>query len=867
MCGIWMTDLESSTEHLRSLGEEYGTVLARHHRILREAVAQEGGVEVGSEGDSLAVVLRDSSAALRAAVSAQRRLTETDWPDAPWRDRMAVHSGEVVLGESGAVGMALHEAARVRSVAHGGQIIVTELARASTVGPLGSDVELVDLGSHSVRDFPAAVRLYQVRAAGLPTDFPALRTMASRAVPAARTSFVGRGSELDDLLARLEDSRILTVTGPGGSGKTRLAYEAARRADSTWVVVVELAGVREDSQVVIEVAAALGARRPDEISEAVGARQLLLVLDNCEHVIAAAGSLVSGLCDACPAAVVLATSREPLGLAGEVVWPVPRLGIDDAVALFRTRATGPRDDELVTIACERLGRMPLAIELAAARVRSMALAELVDRLDDQLGLLTAGSRDIPRQQTLRATLEWSHQLLAPEERAVFRRLAVFAGGFRLDAAEAVAYQGNEDVVSVLDGLVTKSLVDLLPERARYRLLEPVRQYALERLTLAGERDVIQEAQLRWATQLARDASRMLFADQRKWTAVLDAERDNMGAAIGWALSHGRPDAACRIVSSLAWYWFTSAKSDSLVWIPRLLEELDVLAPSDRAKALLAAGLTLNDHLQDEQPVVWLREAESMFRRLGNRRALGATLFWLGRAEAGRDRFQEAVAIFDEAVTIYEELGDLFGLGWSLSWTGILARLQGDLASDEQVQERVLDICEAVPHVAAQAWSELSEVAAERDDVTLANEYITRAAELYRDLGDRWQLGITAGKHADYLIETDPGGSAIHLIEALTILRDMGADPDLYYQLVRAAVLVLRNDRPAKAATIVGAVRENVEARAEAKWPRYRRPMLRALRSLLHESGYKREVAVGQRLGVRGATEAAINWLSDTRYGE
>jgi predicted ATPase/class 3 adenylate cyclase len=863
-----MTDLESSTEHLRSLGDDYANVLALHHRILREEAAEEGGVEVGSEGDSLAAVFGDTSAALRAAVSAQRRLTETDWPDFPWRDRMAVHSGDVVLGESGAVGMALHEAARVRTLAHGGQVIVTDLAWASTVEPLGSDVDLVDLGTHSVRDFPAAVRLFQVQAAGLPTDFPALRTMASKQVPVARTSFVGRVSELDDLSARLEASRIVTVTGPGGSGKTRLAYEAARRADAGWVVVVELAGVREDSQVVIEMARALGARRPDEINDAVGARELLLVLDNCEHVIGPAGSLVSGLCDACPAAVVLATSREPLGLAGEVVWPVPPLSLDDAVALFRTRTTGPGDDGLVTVACERLGRMPLAIELAAARVRSMALAELVNRLDDQLGLLTTGTRDVPRQQTLRATLEWSHRLLTPEERVVFRRLAVFAGGFRLDAAQAVAHQTDEDVVRVLDGLVTKSLVDLLPDSARYRLLEPVRQYAFEQLTVAGERDVIQEAHLRWATQLARDANRTLFADQRKGIEVLDAERDNMGAAIGWALSHGQPDVACGIVSHLAWYWFTSAKSDSLVWIPALLEQLDLLAPPDRAKALLAAGITHCDNHNDERPVVWLREAEPIFRRLGNRRSLGATLFWLGRAEAGQDRFQEAVAIFDEAVAIHEELGDLFGLGWSLTWTGVLARLQGDLDADEQVQQRVLDICGAVPHVAAQAWAELSQVAAERNDLTLANRHATRATELYRDLGDRWQVAMTVGKQADYLVEAYPSGSAGHMIEALTILRDMGADRDLHSQLVTAAGLLLRHGRPARAATIVGAVRETVEAKADNDpWRRLRRPMHRALRSLLHETGYEREVALGQRLGVRGATDAAINWLREIRDGE
>jgi hypothetical protein len=494
----------------------------------------------------------------------------------------------------------------------------------------------------------------------------------------------------------------------------------------------------------------------------------------------------------------------------------------------------------------------------------MALADLADRLDDQLGLLTTGSRDVPRQQTLRATLEWSHKLLRPEERVVFRRLAVFAGGFGLDAAEAVAQQANEDVVRVLDGLVTKSLVDLSSSRARYGLLEPVRQFALEHLTLAEERDMIQEAHLRWATRLARDANRKLFADQRKWTDVLDTERDNMGAAISWALSQGHPAAACAIVSNLAFYWFTSARSDSFVWIARLLDQLDLLNPPDRAKALLAAGIARSDDHSDDRPVAWLSEAESIFRSLGNRRSLGATLFWLGRAQAGRSRFKTAAAVFDEALAIHEELGDLFGVGWSLSWTGILARQRNELDFDEQIQMQVLDVCETVPHVAAQAWSELSFVAAERGDLALAYERITRTAELFRQLGDRLQLGLAIANQADYLLEADPDAAAERTVEALTILRDLGADPNLGFVLLTAAALLLQAGRPAKAATILGAVQKNVAL--SSQWRRYRGPILSNLRPLLQETAYKREVGVGYRLGVRGASDAAIGWLAAAGYG-
>jgi hypothetical protein len=242
--------------------------------------------------------------------------------------------------------------------------------------------------------------------------------------------------------------------------------------------------------------------------------------------------------------------------------------------------------------------------------------------------------------------------------------------------------------------------------------------------------------------------------------------------------------------------------------------------------------------------------------------LAATLFWLGRAQAGRSSFQTSAAVFDEAVAIHEELGDLFGLGWSLTWTGILARLRGDLALDAQVQARVLDICRDVPHVAAQAWSELSVIAAERGDMMLAADYITRAAELFRDLGDRCKLAMTVARQAEYLLEADPNGAVSHNIEALTILRDMGADIDLYFALETAAGLLLQGGRPAMAATIVGVLGEHLTRRDDA-WEKYQRPVLQTLRSLLQETAYEREIGIGQRLGVRCATDAAISWLDET----
>jgi predicted ATPase len=857
-----MTDLEASTEHLRTLGDEFGKVLVVHHEIIQNSIADEGGEVVGSEGDSFAAIFPDASAALRAALSAQTTLGRTSWPDSPWRVRMAVHEGVVAVGGAGATGLALHEAARVRNVAHGGQIVVTDDARRGLCLPPGAG--LIDLGTHAVRDFPTVVRLHQVTAPGLPVEFPALRTMAARRVPTSRTPFVGRSRELDELIALVESSLVVTVSGLGGIGKTRLAYEAARRADAEWVVVVELAGAREGTQIVAEVAAAVGARHPDTISDAVGGRDLLLVLDNCEHVVESVAPFVSWLIDACPGTTVLATSREPLGVSGEVVWAVPPLRLNEAVALFRSRALSSSiadDEQLSATACERLGRMPLAIELAAARVRSIPLGDLVARLDDQLELLTGGVREVPRHQTLRATLQWSYDLLTAEEGVVFRRLGVFAGGFSLSAAETVARDGTAHVVRALDGLVTKSLVELSLDGRRYYLLEPVRQYAIEQLAARGDLDAVQQTHARWAESLAREANRRLFSEQRQWTAVLDTERDNMGAAISWALAHGQFEIAARLVSNLASYWFTSARNDAFVWIPLMLDHLDELPRPARGKALLAAGITHGNDRDDPRPLIWLAEAEAIFRELDNRRSLGAALFWLGTAAAARFDLPRAERAFDESLGIHEQLGDLFSAGSSLTQKGAIARLRADLDTDETIQRQVLELCDNIPHVVAQAWSELSQVAAGRGNLAAAEEHIARAADLYRDLGDRWQLGLAQGGRASYLLDTDPAQAAAYNIQALALLREVGADPEMVYPLLMAAVLLLRASKQEQAATIAGSVSGRIPNDDGTEWYKHARRQLTKLASLLSDPTWAVQVERGRRLGLRGAADAAISWLA------
>jgi len=857
--GLLFTDLEGSTAHLRVLGEKYASVLARHHEIIRAAIAAHGGVEAGSEGDSFAVVFPDAGAAVDAAVDAQRALTAEPWPDTPWRVRMAVHAGAVEMSSAGAVGIALHEAARVRAVAHGGQIVVSDAAARDVVP--GAGIVLRDLGVHAIRDFATDVRVRQVVADGLPSDFPPLRTMAARAVPPARTPLVGRESELEELLDLVSSTRIVTVTGAGGSGKTRLAYETARRADVEAVAVAELAGLRDPTQVRAEVANAVGARQPDAVTEAIGAADLLLVIDNCEHVIDEVAMLVSELVDRCPGLTVVATSREPLAVAGELVWQVPTLEPDDAIALFRTRAAVDVDADLAAAACERLGWMPLAIELAAARARSTPITELLTRLDDQLGVLTTGVRDVPRQKTLRATLDWSHELLTVDEQIAFRRLGVFAGGFTLDAAERVASRDDVNVLDALDGLVLKSLVQPSATRDRYTLLEPIRQYAVERLVEAGEDDDVHRGHIRWVERLVQQANRELFLDQRRWTAILDAERDNVGAAVEWALGHGVASAAATIISNLAWYWFTSGRSDAYVLVPRALQSADDLDELDRAKLLLAAGIVYIDDRTDPRPMEWLRAAEATFRARGNERALGSALFWLARAAGTRYDFDGAERAFDESIEIHERLGDLFGWGWSYLWKGVIARFRGDPEGAEQVLHDVIERAGDIPHVVAGALGELAHLAELRGALDEADRYAAEVIEVYEQLGDRWQLAIATSSRAGYALDVDPPRAAAYTIEAMKLFLEVRDAVDLGHCFPGVAHLLVRAGRREQAATLLAGHDDWLTDADVDAWMRSLRDKFASLKALLDDPALHAERERGRRMSVYEAADAAIAWLA------
>src|SRR5271166_749918 len=555
---LLLADVEGSTRLWETQAEVMTAAIARLNQVVCEVVAAHDGVrpvEQG-EGDSFVAAFARASDAVACALELQRA------PLAPIRLRIGVHTGEIQLrDEDNYAGPTINRTARLRDLAHGGQTVLSGATEVMVVDRLPAGVWLADLGSHQLRDLPRPERVLQLCHPDLRNDFPALRTpksVAAQNLPVQLTSFVGRSAQMTDVEKLLADNRLVTLTGAGGAGKTRLAVEIAARIapefrDGVWYV--DLAPVTDPGVVAVAVARALGLpdqpgrSTMDTLLRFVRDRQMLVVLDNCEHLLDATAELIVGLFGAAPGLTVLATSREPIGVTGEATWRVPSLSLADAaVELFADRARHARpdfavdDDNAPAVGeiCRRLDGMPLAIELAAARVRALSLAEILDGLHDRFRLLTGGARTaVRRQQTLRASVDWSHALLSEPERVLFRRLAVFVGGFDLDAAQAVGGGGDVQRFQVLDQLsllVDKSLVvaENTGGRTRYRLLETVRQYALEKLAESGEADAIRSRHRDHYTSLAGllDAPAGSGYDQRIGQA--ETEIANLRAAFAWS---------------------------------------------------------------------------------------------------------------------------------------------------------------------------------------------------------------------------------------------------------------------------------------------------------------------------------------------
>jgi predicted ATPase/class 3 adenylate cyclase len=801
------TDIEGSTHLLQRLGPAYPAALADHYDILREAMDRYGGTEVGTGGDALFVAFESPADAITAAIDAQLALHAHAWPeDGAIRVRMGMHTGEAVWQRGDYVGLAVHQAARICAAGHGGQILVSATTL-DAAGPPSPPVDTVDLGRHRLKDLPDEVQLFQVVHPDVPMGTPLLRLDAAPGnLPKQITSFVGRKYEQEEVGSALTGgARLVTLSGPGGCGKTRLAIQVAAGVvggypDGAWVV--DLAAVREPDLVVRAVAAALG------VSEASGrsvtttlldhlaTRRLLLILDNCEHLVAACAELADVILRTAADVQIVATTQEALGLAGETVLRVPPLPDVDAVELFSERASQLRADfalsgdnaDIVTSICRRLDGIPLAIELAAARIPVLSLQQINDRLDDQFRLLTGGSRNaLPRQQTLRATVDWSYSLLSDEERVLLRRVAVFAGGWTLDAATVVgcddATQADElEVLDTLSRLVSRSLVVAEEQDgvARYRLLESIRQYAQEKLAEAGEVAVTRQRHLEWFHTLVLHAEPELTGpDQAGWFDRLAREYDNLRAAMEWC--GAQPDGADDLLSLTAalWrFWLVRGHwSEGRSWLERALDTTGDRRTPTRARALAAAGHLATEEADVDAARPMLDAALELWRELGDSEGIAETLNHQGNLARSCFEYDTARGLLNEALVLREQAGNERGIAVSLRNLGMLAALQRDHETAAALYERALPMARRLgdKRVVATLTHALSMVAFEDGDRERARSLAEEGLKLVRELGDKQGLAehltVLSGINA---CEGDGSAAATTLDEALALWRSLGA---------------------------------------------------------------------------------------------
>jgi predicted ATPase/class 3 adenylate cyclase len=723
------TDIEGSTRLAQDLpGDQWSAILARHRELIRGAIAAVDGHEDKTEGDGFVAVFQRPSVAVAAAVDAQRRLAAESWPDgASIRVRMGLHTGDGALDVDGEyVGADVHRAARVAGAGHGGQILLSETTSALVTDELPAGVRIQGLGEHRLKDLRPE-RICQLVIDGLQAEFPPIRSLDRQPnnLPTQLTSFIGRQAELAEATRLLASTRLLTLTGPGGTGKTRLSLQLAADVahefgDGVWFVALE--PVRDPGLVASRIASVLGlvetATRSarDLVVEWLGSRKALLVLDNFEQVIEGA-PLVADLLRSCERLSVIATSRAPLHVSGEQEYPVPGLPVPrdilalsdlqklnlpeaerdlaaagisqfEAVRLFIARAVAVRPDFTVTnenapaVAgiCARLHGMPLAIELAAARVKLLAPDAILQRLERQLGVLAAGSRDLPeRQQTLRGAIAWSYELLADGDRRLLSRLSVFVGGCDLQVAETVCGPATEIGAEILDGLMAlsdQSLVkaEEIDGEVRFRLLDTIREFAAEQLAAGGEREAVEGRHTAAYLALAEAAAPELAGrDQGRWLGRLERDHDNIRAALDRAVAASDGDVAIRIAFAMWRYW---QKRGHLAEASRRLAAIAEQPwsrddPVLRARLMEAVGGVAWWTAQRDTMIAAYGEALAIWRSIGDKREIANALY--------NDSFQYALvwdpaandpdgvgfARMNEALDLFREIGDDRGIANSL----------------------------------------------------------------------------------------------------------------------------------------------------------------------------------------------------------
>ena len=769
------TDVEGSTRLLHELGvDAYAACLAVHRRAIRNACAEHGGVEVDTQGDAFFVAFSDAEQAVRAAGA-----ITTSLDAGPMRVRIGLHTGHPLLSTEGYVGEDVHLGARIAAAGHGGQVLMSR----STCDAIDQERVVADLGEHRLKDIADAVAIFQ-----LGTDpFPPLKTISNTNLPRPTDSFLGREGEVEDIAARVRSGRrLVTLVGPGGTGKTRLAIETAASLLSDFtagVFWVDLSTVRDPAAVPAAVASTFATEQ--DVALVIGEREMLLVLDNLEQVIDAApwvGSLVA----ACPNLAVIVTSRERLRVRGESLVDVPPLANDVAGQLFADRS-GMRRTPDVDELCARLEDIPLAVELAAARAASLSPRQILDRLGQRLDLLKGGRDADPRQRTLRATIEWSHGLLGSEEQRLFRRLAVFAGGTTLEGVEA-ACDGDLDTI---ESLIDKSLVRFV--HGRYTMLETVREYAEERLDAVGEADGLRDRHAVFVRDLMAVQIPLLAASgEQELGRSVAAEFANVQAAFAWLETSGQASRAVRLLDTVWWFLglYISQVRVGIAMCESVLAMLD-LTDADRATAWHREG---NFAIQLAEPDrarrAWSAAAE-LFHRMGDAAREADLVENLALIEVDP---AEAIRLLEHAIAIAPARDERRAIGTRWNLAGLKIRA-GDSEAAHVMYAEVFEWAERTGdyQFMAAAERELADAALHRGDATEALERATRSRDLGASRGHGLMIALAELVRCRAAIRLGRRDDAMRaLVEALDLVRvgDMEADDEIAAAVIMTAVEVL-----------------------------------------------------------------------------
>jgi predicted ATPase/class 3 adenylate cyclase/Tfp pilus assembly protein PilF len=915
------TDVEGSTRFWEQHPDAMRHALARHDTLAEALVESLGGTLVRSrgEGDSLFAVFPRASDAVAAAAAFQQALITEPWPAAvSLRVRMALHTGEADLRDGSYYGSEVNRCARLRAVAHGGQVLLSAATQELVRDILPHGVSLRDLGLHRLRDLQRAEHVYQLLQADLPVEFPPLQSLDAlpNNLPQQVTSFVGREQPIEEVKHLLATTRLLTITGAGGTGKTRLALQVAadllpEYADGVWVV--ELAPLAEAGLVPQAAATVLGMRElPGQtmvqmLVEALKPKRLLLVLDNCEHLLAACAALADALLRGCPGVRLLATSREGLNTAGETTYRLPSLSLPDprqlpasveslsqyeAVRLFIDRATAAvpafrvtnQNAPAVAQVCSRLDGIPLAIELAAARVKVLPVEKINERLDDRFRLLTGGSRTaLPRQQTLRALIDWSHDLLSEAERALLRRLSVFAGGWTLEAAESICAGGHPDsgpcieqweVLDLLAALAEKSLV-AYEERGGepwYWMLETVRQYSRDRLLEAEEAEAVGHRHQGWYLELAERAEPELSGPQQAvWNHRLAAERDNLRTALRWLEERGQVEAGLRLGAALCLFWARGGyhsegrnRLAALLALPGASEHTGA-----RAKALYVGGALA--FYQGDYTVArtLLEESVSICREVGDRRLLADAVSNLGHASNAQSDYAAARTYYEQSLALRQEFGTDRDIALSYRSLADVAANQGDCETARSLYEESLSICRRLEDAHSIAWVAgcLGDLARRQSDYRAARSLHEESLKIFRGLNDMQCLPrALCGLAKLACCQGDYGAACSLYEESLAIRRELGAKrgvAECLEGLAEAAGSREEWDRAARLLAAAAALREAVGSslpppdRAE-----YERNVA-AARTALSEKTFAAACAEGRAMTLGEAINYALGEASHT----